>query len=244
MNYAYWNGQIIPREKILIPCDDPAFQYGEGVFTTLRIKEGHPQFLQNHLKRLQTQSSTLRLPFPKINPKVIDDLIVLNRAAVGNFRLKLIRSQWQEIALLESYISQEGEPCKLKLNPSIHFSHKSTLKSLAYLERKQAREEAQIEGFDDAIFCCPKGHWLETGSGNLFWYEQGAFFYPDQTNYYLKGIMLAHLIQLKRMVPSDQNPSGKAHLYYCNSLHGVRPIVQIDEMFYNRNFDLEKEWSI
>jgi 4-amino-4-deoxychorismate lyase len=244
MKFAYWNGQIILREKVVIPLDDPAFQYGEGVFTTVRIKNGDPCFFNSHLERLQNQSLILGFPLPQIDRKQISDLILLNHASVGNFRLKLIRSKRQEIAFLDPFTPLEGEPCALKVEQTPHFLSGSVLKSLAYLERKRARENAQAEGFCDAILTCPQKLWLETGSGNLFWRENGTFFYPSQTNYYLKGVILSHLIEKMKMEPALQNPSQIAQLYFCNSLHGVRPIVQVDNNFYSRNFDLEKEWLL
>lgn len=242
MRGVYWNGQIVSSDKVLIPFEDAGFLYGEGVFTTLRVKNGQPCFLKEHLARLKEQSEMLSLPQPKIDHRVIFDLIALNQALQGDFRLKLIRTPGQEIAFVAPYQAREGEPCTLRLEPIPHYQSSAPIKSLAYLDRKWARAKAQQEGFDDSLLCCPGGFWLETGSGNVFWHEKGKFYYPSQTNFYLKGIILTRLIESKQMVPAVSNPSREANLYLCNSLHGVRPVVQVQGFPYPRDFDMEKEW--
>jgi|GEM_PF-4471794 len=241
MKLVYWNGKIVPATEVLIPFDDPAFLYGEGVFTTLRVHQGVPCFLEHHLERLRTQSILLKLPPHQFQNRIISDLIALNGAVKGDFRLKLIRTERQEIAFIDPYICLAGEPCRLRVEENPNFSTLAALKSLAYLERKKVREKGVQAGFDDSIIVCPQRFWLETGCGNLFWHEQGKFYYPSQTHLYLKGIILTRLIKNYEMVPAEENPRPDAQLYFCNSLHGVRPVIQVDARDYSRNFALEKE---
>lgn len=243
MRKAYWNGKIAAVEDVLIPFEDRGFLYGEGIFTTIRIKDGDPQFLDQHLSRFTEQVNQIDLPPPQIDRRAIADLIVLNQALKGNFRLKLIRTPNQEIAHIDPYIFLEGAPCKLLKEQGTGYQTSATLKSLSYLDRKLARDRALSKGYDDSVLTCPLGLWLEAGCGNLFWREKGEFFYPSQTHLYLKGIILSHLIEILQMEPSNENPSPSAFLYYSNSLQGVRPIIEVADFNYSRNFDLEKEWS-
>lgn len=242
MKAVYWNGRIVPESHVLIPFEDAGFLYGEGVFTTLRVKDGQPHFLDAHFERLRKHSLLLKLPDPQIDERAILDLIALNNALKGNFRLKLIRTKGQEIASIDPYASLEGLPCRLRKEPFPFLQSSAGIKSLAYLDRKWAREKAQGEGFDDSVLSCPLGYWLETGAANLFWREGGKFYIPSQTDYYLKGIMLSQLMKVKHMEPAKHNPSEQANLYICNSLHGVRPVTEVQGFRFTRDFDLEKEW--
>ena len=50
--YIYLNGKIIPQEEAVVSVFDHGFMYGVGLFETLRVYEGHPFLLEDHLERL------------------------------------------------------------------------------------------------------------------------------------------------------------------------------------------------
>jgi len=52
------------EEKRCIDLSDRGFQYGDGVFTTIAVGSGIPQFLDKHLDRLQRDCARLALPYP------------------------------------------------------------------------------------------------------------------------------------------------------------------------------------
>jgi para-aminobenzoate synthetase component 1 len=47
------NGKIVPAEEALVPVTDLAYQYGYGLFETIRAENGRPLFLAEHLERFQ-----------------------------------------------------------------------------------------------------------------------------------------------------------------------------------------------
>jgi 4-amino-4-deoxychorismate lyase len=47
----------------LVPLDDRGLQYGDGLFETMRIRDGRVRFLEAHLARLMTGCSRLAIPF-------------------------------------------------------------------------------------------------------------------------------------------------------------------------------------
>lgn len=241
MKWVFWNGKIVPSETVLIPFENRGFLFGEGIFTTIRIKEGTPQFLEPHLERFFIQSNALELPQPRISKNEIFELINLHNAHEGNFRLKLIQTHDQEIASIDPYTYREGYPYRLAKMNGFCGHVVANLKSLSYLERRLAKKKGLERGFDDSILICPEGLWLETGSGNLFWREKGVFFYPAKTELYLKGIILNHLIPSLKMEPTFLNPSSEAHLFFCNSLQGVCPVIEVEGIPYPRDLNLEKE---
>jgi 4-amino-4-deoxychorismate lyase len=46
-----------------LPADDRGLHYGDGLFETIRIRNGSPRFLEAHLARLVAGCERLRLPF-------------------------------------------------------------------------------------------------------------------------------------------------------------------------------------
>jgi para-aminobenzoate synthetase component 1 len=45
------NGKIVPAEQAMVSVTDPSFQYGYGLFETIRAENGKPLFLAEHLDR-------------------------------------------------------------------------------------------------------------------------------------------------------------------------------------------------
>ena len=45
-----------------IPVDDRAFQYGDGVFETVAVRDASPRFWDLHMQRLASACARLRVP--------------------------------------------------------------------------------------------------------------------------------------------------------------------------------------
>src|SRR5664279_4819730 len=46
------NGELLPRERAVVSVFDSGFILGDGVWEGLRVRGGHPAFLERHLDRL------------------------------------------------------------------------------------------------------------------------------------------------------------------------------------------------
>ena len=46
------NGELLPRERAVVSVFDSGFVLGDGVWEGLRVRHGHPAFLERHLDRL------------------------------------------------------------------------------------------------------------------------------------------------------------------------------------------------
>jgi branched-chain amino acid aminotransferase len=46
------NGELVPRERAVVSVFDGGFVFGDGVWEGLRVRGGHPAFLERHLDRL------------------------------------------------------------------------------------------------------------------------------------------------------------------------------------------------
>ncbi len=46
------NGELVPRERAVVSVFDSGFVLGDGVWEGLRVRSGHPAFLERHLDRL------------------------------------------------------------------------------------------------------------------------------------------------------------------------------------------------
>ncbi len=79
---CFWiNGRLTNQKNIDLPLGSPGFQYGAGLFETIRADDGHPKFLAEHLERFTSSWQTLfNTPAPDITWKtVIDQVLKENR---------------------------------------------------------------------------------------------------------------------------------------------------------------------
>jgi branched-chain amino acid aminotransferase len=52
-NILVWvNGELVPRDRAVVSVFDSGFVLGDGVWEGLRVRAGHPAFLERHLDRL------------------------------------------------------------------------------------------------------------------------------------------------------------------------------------------------
>ncbi len=55
------NGELVPREQAVVSVFDAGFVLGDGVWEGLRVADGHPAFLDQHLGRLWAGAATIML---------------------------------------------------------------------------------------------------------------------------------------------------------------------------------------
>lgn len=61
---SFLNGRFVDHEKAVISVDDHGFLYGDGVYETLRVYNGHVFLLKEHLARLKHSASWIGLSLP------------------------------------------------------------------------------------------------------------------------------------------------------------------------------------
>jgi branched-chain amino acid aminotransferase len=55
------NGELVPRERAVVSVFDAGFVFGDGVWEGLRVRAGHPAFLECHLDRLFAGAKAIML---------------------------------------------------------------------------------------------------------------------------------------------------------------------------------------
>jgi branched-chain amino acid aminotransferase len=55
------NGELLPRERAVVSVFDAGFVLGDGVWEGLRVRGGHPAFLERHLDRLFEGATAIML---------------------------------------------------------------------------------------------------------------------------------------------------------------------------------------
>jgi branched-chain amino acid aminotransferase len=55
------NGELVPRDQAVVSVFDSGFVLGDGIWEGLRVRSGHPAFLERHLDRLSEGAQAIML---------------------------------------------------------------------------------------------------------------------------------------------------------------------------------------
>jgi branched-chain amino acid aminotransferase len=66
------NGELVPRERAGVSVFDSGFVLGDGVWEGLRVRSGHPGFLERHLDRLFAGAKAIMLDIGRSRDELTD----------------------------------------------------------------------------------------------------------------------------------------------------------------------------
>jgi 4-amino-4-deoxychorismate lyase len=252
--YFLDNDQIVDKASISI--DHPALLNGDGVFTTLIIKEGRIEFLDLHLERLKKHAAFLNISFEKISKKLLSSFVIKTGADRGIWKCKIVlipdkpylqssKRSSRYLAFLEPIELKTG-PLSLCVYPEEISGPLSRIKTLSYIERHYLVGYAIDKGFDETLLCY-KGFITEAAFANFFWIEKDTLFYPPKTLPYLFGITLSQVIEAAKTIGLNVREknisigqlSPDCHCFLSNALMGFCSVIQIESTSFSREKGLE-----
>lgn len=241
------NGRMLPAAEARIDPADRGFTLGDGLFETIRIKDGQPRHLPRHLARLTAGADLLRLPLPYDTATLSEAMTALIQATGltdGVLRLTLSRGTGARGVLPPP----DARPTALMTAaPAAHMtapvaaviarstrrnehSPLSRLKSLNYLDSILARQEAAERGADEALLLNCAGRLAESSIANLFLSIGGRLLTPPAADGALPGIRRALILERHGAAEAPLTPDDFARAdeaILTNSL-GLRPLLSVD----------------
>ena len=74
------NGELVPRERAVVSVFDSGFVLGDGVWEGLRVRAGHPAFLERHLDRLFEGAKAIMLDIGRSRDELTEAIYATLRA--------------------------------------------------------------------------------------------------------------------------------------------------------------------
>jgi len=74
------NGELVPREAAVVSVFDAGFVLGDGVWEGLRVRGGHPAFLERHLDRLHEGAQAIMLDIGRSRAELTEAIYATLRA--------------------------------------------------------------------------------------------------------------------------------------------------------------------
>lgn len=258
---SYRNGETVASDI----ATDRALLYGDGVFTTIAIKEQKPLFIEDHFKRLLDNCQQL-----KINNVPLDAIKIALSSAIENINQGIVRitvarssgergyfcanpkpvfwittSQWPEHIELFRAAGINVRYCEQRLsqNPSL-----AGIKHCNRLEQVLARNEWQSDDYQEGLMLDTQGHLIEGTMSNLFLVKNSQLITPKLALSGVNGIMRQRVIDIAQSKDievniTEINPKDLASAdaaFVTNSVIGIWSINQVEDHTFTNNPLIEK----
>jgi branched-chain amino acid aminotransferase len=215
---AYVDGKWTPAEEARVSVLDHGLLYGDGVFEGIRVYDGRPFMLDEHLDRLAASARALVLELPVARGEIAavcreaiarsgrDDgylRVVVTRGvgALGVSPHTCARASLIVIsAPLLLYPPERYRDGVRLITSSLRRSASDALppqvKSLNYLTNVLASTEARRQGADEAVLLNAQGLIAECTADNLFVVSRGRVLTPSVVSGALAGITRGLVMRL------------------------------------------------
>lgn len=236
MRFILLNGRFVSARRASIPVLDRAVMPGLGLFESLRIYDGEPFLLDEHVARMRAGARRLGIRMPPV--RGIDRLIAANRARNAALRILLTGGA---PGVRPSLIAMTDRLPRVPRSVAVETVVTSRgplagIKSLNYLEHRMIREAARRRGAYEAIYVTPAGELLEGTSTNLFAVVGGRVVTPPRREI-LPGITRARVMRLadvaeRRLTLRDLRRASE--VFITNALIEIVPVRRMDAVRFRK----------
>jgi len=242
-----------------IEISDRGFQYGDGLFETIEVRNGQPVFLDRHLKRLNTGCRRLHIPCPDPELIIAEALNLCKGSSLAVLKLIVTRGSggrgYRQPDLIQptrvlslhpypdypsSFVEQGiiARFCttRLGLNPSL-----AGIKHMNRLEQILARAEWNDPAIQEGIMMDVNDHIIEGTMTNLFYVKNGSVYTASLSQSGIAGIMRSIIIEIlsSNHIKTVEKPFKKHEflsadeIFVSNSIIGLWPINQIENKHFS-----------
>lgn len=213
-NVGYYNGQFGLIEEMMVPMNDRAMYFGDGVYDATYVKNHIPFAMEDHMDRFYNSCKLLEIPFtmPReelvaICQEMIDkvesdgELMIYWHATRGTgMRAHVFPEAEVEPNLLITVRENPMRPInkifKLITMEDTRFYH-CNIKTLNLIPSVIANQRAKEAGCDEAVL--HRGDMVtECAHSNVSIIKDGVFRTAPLSNLILPGITRKHLIELAK----------------------------------------------
>ena len=236
MELACLDGAVLLATEALIPATDEGFLRGDGVFEVVRVYDGRPFALDQHLDRLERSAANLRLGRDVPRGEIVQDagrLLAERGGDAFDGLLRIVLTRGGRRLLLTEPLPPVPEHARLGF---VTFSPTRILdgvKSLSYAANMLAGRLARERGFDEALLVTPHGRVLEAPTASLFYVAgDGALCTPPLEDHILASITRDAVLRLtgaQERAVSVTEIRGCGEAFLASTTREVQPVCAIED---------------
>lgn len=250
---VYLNGRFLPYEQAAIPVEDRAFLFADGIYEVIRVYQGRPFRMAEHLQRLRRSAREIRLPEPDCAElqQVCEKLLSLNNLSEATIYIEISRGAYAPRS--HGFPKGPVHPNTLVIarafqpHPQLNLAGvkavtvpdqrwaRCDIKSVSLLPNILAKQKAVEAGAYEAIFV-RDGIAIEGSSSNVMAVMDGVIRTYPLCNYILGGVTRDAVLELAREMGYPVQEEGIpvdaldrcSEVWVTSTTSEVMPIVEID----------------
>ena len=229
------DGTIAAAAETFIPATDEGLLRGDGVFEVIRVYDGRPFALEDHLDRLERSAANLRLedvPRAELEEEVPR---LLEARGGGGFDgcLRVVLTRGGRRLLLTEPLPESPARVRLGFVTYAPTHILDGVKSLSYAANMLAGRLARERGFDEALLVTPHGRVLEAPTATIFWVgSDGALCTPPLDDHILASITRERLMELievdERPLPTEELLDAR-EAFLASTTREVQPVAAVEQ---------------
>jgi branched-chain amino acid aminotransferase len=225
------DGAITPASQARIEATDEGLLRGDGVFEVIRLYDGKPFAIGEHLDRLERSASAIELPVDRISVQnEIQALLIAFREHDGQLRIVITRGGRR--LLLTEALPPRGETIALATvtySPSVILTG---VKTLSYAANMEATRIAKGKGAEEALLVRPDDIVLEAPTSAFFWAgADGKLRTPEISTGILESITRARIVSefdVEEGSYAIRDVIQASEAFLASTTREVQPVSAID----------------
>ncbi len=245
---ASLDGLIAPAAETTIPVTDEGFLRGDGVFEVIRVYDGVPFALSEHLTRLERSTTNRRHGWSARPADVEQDAARLLEARGGSEFdgcLRIVLTRGGRRLLITEQLPASPEQARLAYVTYCPTHLLDGVKSLSYAANMLAGRCAKERGFDEALLITPHGRVLEAPTSTLFWCApDGTLATPPLGDHILASITRAYVIEAtaaEERVCTQDDLRDASEAFLASTTREVQPVSAIEDVAFAAPGERTKE---
>ncbi|HXP89519.1 MAG TPA: aminotransferase class IV [Fibrobacteria bacterium] len=252
--WAFVDGAYSPQEDAVVPVLDRGLLLGDGIFETVRVKRGTPEYFGEHFDRFCASAAAVRIRQPwsrEALEEICAELCRRSDLADASVRITLTRGAYR------GTLSDTGDPPRLLATcagvdhidpgilsrgvavavagvPRVHELPPS-IKATQYLAAVLARLDADDQGCYETLFSDRRGRVLELSSASFFAVRSGRILTPPLRLGILAGVTRSAVLRLARRarIPAREavlrleDLGSIEEAFLTSAVRGVVPVVRL-----------------
>ena len=253
--FCWLNGRAMRYEEARIAPDDRGFLLGDGVFETVLLRHGQAVWWREHVQRLRYGAQALGMapPGADVLSNAFDEIVAANNLEnTGENVLRITFSRGSggrglsagggheaTLLLRASAMASPSNSPRAMIVESVRRSERSIssrLKTLSYVDGVLAQQEAEVQGFSEALLRNDAGRLVCGARANLFVWRNGELWTPPISEGCLPGIARGYLLDVargRRIACREENLEDLRAddcVLLTNSLRGAMVLAEVGDV--------------
>ncbi|MFT4048548.1 MAG: aminotransferase class IV [Solirubrobacterales bacterium] len=229
---AVLDGEVMPSAEATIPATDDGLLRGDGVFEALRVYNGQPFGLEQHLQRLVRSAEGMLLELD-ISQVASDVATLIDARGPHSYQMRIVVTRGGHRLILSETLPDFAPSISLGFVEYRTTVILDGLKTLSYGANMQANRLAKSRGFSEALLVTPEGAVLEAPTASIFFSPDGEkLVTPPLGESILASITRATLlenIEVEEREATREDLLSATEAFLCASIREVQAIDRIED---------------